>query len=502
MTQPASNHRTMPRDLDAERGLLCSHLLMPDLLDTTMTFPVELFYHPPHQVIFRTLREMRANNIGIDFITLCSALHKALGGVLPDSEGSDSGEGELKALEQAGGAAYISELFIFVPTAGNYQYYLERVHEAWVCRNLIAAGTRIAQRGYEFSSSVQEIEEELGEVEAEIFALRDQRRIDNDIKDSKQIANDLINAAEAAHKHRGRCLGIPTGFVDIDRMMGGFMAQELYIIAARPSQGKSALALNMLRHAALGAEDGSFAAVPVGLSSLEMPSVDQAKRLASDTQSITLQRFRDGMFSKEEMSKIGRAANMIAGSGLYIDDTPAISVQRWRVGARRMVSKYGVKIIFVDYLQLMVSHSKRARDNRQAEVAEISAILKQTARELHIPIVALAQLTRDAENRVPNLSHLRESGAIEQDADGVIFIHRKEKGAKDEDGEPLEREEALAIVAKQRNGPVGEIELDFVGKFTRFENVTQKRYSNNKEKRQGAGRKKSQVPDRYLEGDE
>jgi len=498
MTQSATNHRTMPRDLDAERGLLCSHLMLPDLLDTTMTFPVELFYHPPHQVVFRTLREMRANNIGIDFITLCSALHKALGGVLSDSEGSDSGEGELKVLEQAGGAPYISELFTIVPTAGNYEYYLQRVHEAWVCRNLIVAGTRIAQRGYEFTSSVQEIEEELGEVEAEIFALRDQRRIDNEIKDSKQIANELINAAEAAHKHRGRCLGIPTGFVDIDRMLGGFMRQELYIIAARPSQGKSALALNMLRHALLG--DESFTGVAAGLFSLEMPSVDQAKRLASDTQSVELQKFRDGFFGKDDMQKIGRAANTIAGTGLYIDDTPAISVQRWRVGARRMVSKYGVKIIFVDYLQLMVSHSKRARDNRQAEVAEISAILKQTARELNIPIVALAQLTRDAENRVPNLSHLRESGAIEQDADGVIFIHRKEKGAKDEDGNALEREEALAVIAKQRNGPVGEIELDFVGKFTRFENVTEKRYSNNKEKRQGAGRKpKSQTPDRYME---
>lgn len=488
--------RTMPRDLEAERALLCSHLILPDLLDATMAFPVEIFYHPPHQCIFRALREMRTAQVGIDFVTLCSELHRQLGGALIDSEGSDSGEGVEIALERAGGPGYISQLFTIVPTAGNYEFYLKRVHEAFVCRNLIEVGTRIAQRGYEFSGSVQEIEDELGEIEAEIFALRDQRRMDNEIKDAVQIANELINAAEAAFKHRGRCLGVPTGFVDIDRMLGGFMRQELYIIAARPSQGKSALALNMLRYAMLG--DDTFEGVPVGLFSLEMPSVDQAKRLASDTQSVELQKFRDGFFSKDEMQRIGRASRTIGGAKLYIDDTPAISVQRWRVTARRMVSKLGVKIIFVDYLQLMVSHSKRARDNRQAEVAEISAVLKQTARELNIPVVALAQLTRDAENRKPNLSHLRESGAIEQDADAVIFIHRPEKGGVDEHGETLQREEALAIVAKQRNGPVGDVDLDFVGKFTRFENVTEKRWSNNKDKRQGAKPRRTKG-EKYME---
>jgi replicative DNA helicase len=476
--------RSMPHDAESERALLSSCLILPDCIDAMAAYPPELFYDLRHQMIFKVIRAMREAGMPIDFVLLAAQIEKANDGIY-----------ELNTV-----LAMASELFTFLPSAGNFDFYVERCREAWQCRKMIDVGTRIAARGYAFNVQADmSIEEELSEVEAEIFSLRDSRKIDEDIKDSKTLGIELYDNARFLFKNRGSTIGIPTGFHDMDRMLGGFLNQELTLLAARPSQGKSAMAMNMLRHAIFG-DGGRFAGVPVGLFSLEMPAVDQMKRLACDIQNIDLHKFRDGFFSQEQLDQIFIAAQKISKAQLYVDETPNLSVQEWRVKARRMVSKYGVRLIFVDYLQLMRSSSKRAQMNRQVEVAEISTILKTTARELNIPIVALAQLTRDAENRVPTLANLRESGQLEQDADVVIFIHRPEKGKRDEEGEIIKREEAKAIIAKQRNGPTGDMDLDFLGHVTRFENVTEKRYSNNKEKRQGAVRKpKSQTPDRYMD---
>ena len=459
----AASTRQLPQDHDAERGLLGSVLVQPALLDELTNQSADIFHLPSHARIFKALRDMQDHLQPIDLITLTSHLEK---------------EG---VLEDVGGAAAVTDLLTFVPTAANWSYYLEILREKFKSRTLIAECTKLIASAYD-AKCAEELEGLIEDAEMKFFALRDDRKLDLELKDSRCVMNEVVDAAELAHNHRGRTIGIPTGFVDVDRMLGGLMKEELYLIAARPSQGKSAFMINMLRHQVLG--DDKFNPVPVGLFSLEMPAADQGKRMVCDFSSLELQKFRDGFFAKDEMQKIGAAAARFMGAKFFIDDTAALSVQQFRVKARRMVSKHGVRVIYIDYLQLMRSSSKRAQDNRQAEVAEISTLLKRTARELKIPIVALAQLTRDAENKKPNLSHLRESGQLEQDADGVIFVYRPQKGEKDENGNTIEIEDAEAIIAKQRNGPIGDVPLKFIGKHTRFESTTKKAYSNNMNERQ------------------
>lgn len=453
----------MPQDLRAEKALLGSLLMRPDLIDELVALPAELFYLPIHRELFETMREMREKMIPIDIATVAAEMVKREAGV---REVVDS---------------YVAELFIEVPTAANWDHYLTLVREKHKARTVIIECEKLIRQA-RLAKGEEDIEGLLEDVETTFFRLRDDKRMDDEVKDSRQVMNEVVDYVEMAHKHRGRTIGIATGFVDVDRMMGGLMNSELYLVAARPSQGKSAFMMNMLRHQVLG--DDKQPPVAVGLFSLEMPAVDQGKRMVCDHASLELQRFRDGFFGKQEMAQIGMSAARFMNAKFLIDDTPSLTVQQFRVKARRMVARHKVRVIYIDYLQLMRSSSKRAQDNRQAEVAEISTLLKRTARELKIPIVALAQLTRDAENKKPNLSQLRESGQLEQDADGVIFIHRPMKGARDEDGNTIEIEEAEAIVAKQRNGPIGDVPLQFIGKYTRFQSTTRKAYSNNKEERQ------------------
>lgn len=471
----AESHRTMPNDLESEKALLCSLLVNAELIDRMERYPETIFWHPAHVEIFRLLREMRTEAMPIDFITL-TAYAKRHG--LPNNPSEEQIAAHHGLLDKVGGAAAISELFTYVPTSLNFDWYLGEVLLAWKCRNVINACSELVAASYT-AKTESDVEDLLEQVETRIFGLRDSGKIEEEILDTKQVMERTINQIDARYRKRGKTVGIPSGFSDIDRMMSGFMPQELYVVAGRPSQGKSAFAMNMVRNCM---ENN----VVAGLFSIEMPAADQGNRLLADALGIDLLKFRDGFFSKEDVARIARMAGEYAkGDCLHVDETAGLSIQGFRVKARRMV-KRGVKIIFVDYLQLMRSTSKRAQDNRQIEVAEISCLLKQTARELNIPIVALAQLTRDAENREPNLSMLRESGAIEQDADGVIFIWRPEKGAiDDETDEPKKVENAVGIIAKQRNGPVGPVPLKFVTYLARFESTTEKLYSNNPKQRQG-----------------
>jgi replicative DNA helicase len=377
---------------------------------------------------------------------------------------------------------YIAELLVEVPGGANWDLYLAIVRDKYKARTVILECERVIRLARSVGCGAEELEGLLEEVETTFFRLRDDKKLDADLKDARAVMNEVVDAAELVHNHRSRTIGISTGFFDVDRMLGGFMNSELYLIAARPSQGKSAFMVNMIKFQLMGGEKQS--PVAVGLFSLEMPAVDQGKRMVSDHASVDCQRFRDGFFGQKDLERIGVAASALMGTRLFIDDTPSLSIQQFRAKARRMVSKHGVQIIYIDYLQLMRSSSKRAQENRQAEVAEISSLLKRTARELKIPVVALAQLTRDAENKKPNLSQLRESGQLEQDADVVVFIFRPEKGKCDEDGKVIEVENASAIVAKQRNGPTGESPLKFYSQFTRFVSTTEKAYSNDKSKRQ------------------
>lgn len=471
-------HRSLPQSLDAEKGVLCSCLLSPGtVLDecATRLLP-EAFYHPAHQLLYEEMIEMRSALVPVDFITLTSRLKKR---GLPDNATEEQMKAHAGLLDKVGGAASISELFTFVPTASNADYYIDIVREKYHLRQLIRICTEFGARAYEEQGEVKVL---LDEFEQRAMNLGAADGSDEaDILDTRQVMELMMNQVEARYKRRGHTIGIPSGFADLDRMLQGFMDEEFYLLAARPSQGKSAAAVNMIRHIIEHANG-----YKAGLFSLEMPAADQANRLISDVEGIELQKFRDGFFSDMDVKKIVRAAGRYAKENrFHIDQTPALSIQSFRAKARRMVRR-GVNIIFVDYLQLAKSTSKRAQDNRQAEVAEISAALKASARELKIPIVALAQLTRDAENRKPNLAMLRESGALEQDADAVIFVFRPQKGEKDErTGKPLEVEDAEFIVAKQRNGPVGDVELTFTGKFTRFKGKTEKLTSNNPAERQG-----------------
>jgi replicative DNA helicase len=278
-----------------------------------------------------------------------------------------------------------------------------------------------------------------------------------------------------AHKKRGKPIGIATGFTDLDRMTGGLKAGQLIIIAARPSMGKSAFATNIAEHACLRDQ------VPTALFSLEMTGEELMERVLCTQSNVKLQRVRDGFMSKDEMATLGRKVGQIVDAPLYLDETPSLSIAAFRARARRAVAKYGVKLLIVDYLQLMKGSTKRAAMDRRLEIDEISSGLKATAKELGVPVIALSQLNRDAEERAePKLSHLRESGSIEQDADVVALLHRPERVSHKEE----DKGKAVLILAKQRNGPVGRIELHFDAEITQFRSGTGKLYSNKAEERQ------------------
>jgi replicative DNA helicase len=289
---------------------------------------------------------------------------------------------------------------------------------------------------------------------------------------------EAIEGIESTYKNRGKCVGLPTMTTDFDRMTGGLRPGQMVVVAGRPGMGKSALSVQW---ATAMAEAG----FPVAVFSLEMTGVDLASRMICTEMPLDLKRVRDGFMNKNDMQRMPVAASKIGHLPLHIDETPSLNIFDFRGRARRAVVKHGVKCIVVDYLQLMRSTSKRAQENRAYEVAEISMALKATAKELGVPVIAATQLGRNAEERsAPKLADLRESGQIEQDADIVVMLHRPKKGMKDSDGNSLDDGSVELIVAKQRNGPVGTVNLKFEAEYTRFANVTEALYSNNKEKRQ------------------
>jgi replicative DNA helicase len=289
-----------------------------------------------------------------------------------------------------------------------------------------------------------------------------------------------VEHIEKVYHSRGETVGLESGIHDLDRSTGGFLGGQLIIIAARPACGKSALGMQIAMHASMQK------AVPTLVFSVEMPSVELMTRAICSEAGLDLQRTRDGFFDGRAMGNVSGAATRLVQSRLYLDDTPGLTVAQFRSRARRAKSQHGLGLIVVDYLQFMKGSSKRAGESRGLEVSEISMALKITAKELNIPIIALAQLNRDAdEGSKPKLSNLRESGSIEQDADTVLLIHRLDKNKKksDADEEPMDHN-TLLILAKQRNGPTPEIKLNFIGQHTLFKNVTEKAYSNNQNERQ------------------
>lgn len=454
--------REMPHNADAERGLLGSMLQDPDVIDSCAGMDAEAFYVPAHRVIFERVREMRLKLKPVDFITLTQDLTVA------------------GSLEAVGGAEVVTDLFTFVPSAVNWDYYASIVRDCHLLRRVIAGCTLSIQEAYAQAEGAEQI---LNNVEQRVMEVRgDSGKSQQSMKPVREFVMDAVTSLESVYANRGKPIGLETGIPDLDRMTGGLKKTLLYVIAGRPSMGKTVLGVQMAVHNALNG-------VPVALFSLEMSGAELAERMIATRCGINLQRWRDGFMNHGDLPRVTSGANDLAKATMWIDETPQLSIMELRARARRARSKLGVRLIVIDYLQLMRAPSKKADFSRAAEVADISMGLKAMAKELNIPVIVLAQLNRDAEEkRRPALSHLRESGQIEQDADVAILIHRpwkdKEKSPAEREEHEAEGEPAEAILAKQRNGPIGDIPLRFFGAFTRFDPETKKRYSNNNDERQ------------------
>jgi replicative DNA helicase len=444
-------HRLLPQSPDAEKGVLSSFLIASrDIggLCAEKQVTKDHFFIPAHSLIYETLIGMWDRNEPIDFITLTQLLR-------------DRGQ-----LDQCGGAAFVTELFTFLPTAANAAYYIEILQEKYTLREIIKICTEFAARSYDEQDDVPNL---LDKVETEIFKVA-QDRFRDQAANMKQLVVQAIGAIEELYSRRGSITGLSTGFDIFDKMTDGLHGAEMIVVAARPSMGKTALAMNMAEHIAIELKKA------IAVFSLEMSSQQLVQRLLCSRARVNLGRVRDGFLSERDFPALQTAASKLAESKIFIDDTSGLTILELRAKARRLKSQHDIQAIFIDYLQLLRSATKRAQDNRQLEIAEISSGLKALAKELNIPVVVLAQLNRNPEQRTgdsrgrPRLSDLRESGSIEQDADLVGLLVREEYYADSDEEKKEVAGKATLIIAKQRNGPVGDVPLTFLKEYTRFEN--------------------------------
>ena len=443
---PQDIHRPPPHSVEAEQGVLGSMLISPRdaIAEVVEKITADYFYVPAHQTIFNALVDLWNVGQGIDLITFTQVLR------------------DRNLLESVGGAAAVTNLFTFVPTAANVGYYIEIVRDKYILRSIIAAGTESVRRAYEEQDEVGNL---LDEVEQRIFAVGEDR-FKGQMLSMKDQVMEAIESIEKLYERKGGITGVSTGFIEFDRMTSGMHPSEMIVIAARPSMGKTALAMNIAEHVAINEK------LPVGVFSLEMSSQQLVQRLLCSRARVNLQKVRDGFLGERDFPSLTAAASKLAEAKIFIDDTASLSILELRAKARRLKAQQDVQLIIIDYLQLLRSTSRRAQDNRQLEISEISAGLKGLAKELKIPVIVVAQLNRQPEQRSggkPRLSDLRESGSIEQDADLVGLLVRPEMYEEDEEARQEKSGEAELIIAKQRNGPVGEIPLTFLKEFTRFE---------------------------------
>src|SRR6195256_300198 len=447
--------RTLPHSVEAEQGVLGSMLISPReiIAECVEKINEEYFYVPAHRTVYTVLVELWNAGQGIDLITFTQVLR------------------DRNVLDAVGGASFVTSLFTFVPTAANIAYYLDIVRDKYILRQIIAASTESVRRAYEEQDEVNNL---LDEVEQKIFAVGEDR-FKGKMLSMKDQVMEAIESIEKLYERKGGITGISTGFVEFDRMTSGLHPSEMIVIAARPSMGKTALAMNIAEHVAINER------LPVGVFSLEMSSQQLVQRLLCSRARVNLQKVRDGFLAERDFPSLTAAASKLAEAKIFIDDSASLTILELRAKARRLKAEQGVQLIIVDYLQLLNSTTRRAQDNRQLEISEISAGIKGLAKELKLPIIVLAQLNRQPEARSggkPRLSDLRESGSIEQDADLVGLLVRPEIYEEDEEARAEKSGEAELIIAKQRNGPVGEIPLTFLKEFTRFEdrarNVTER----------------------------
>ena len=400
------------------------------------------FYQPSHRLIFSTMLDLSERGEPIDIVTLVDRLRSA------------------GSLDKAGGPDYIPTLADEVPTSAGVANYAKIVKEKAVLRNLIETSTEIVQDCFEAPGDVDQL---LDEAERRIFAISEER-IRSGFLSMKEIVKSSFKTIESLYEKKEHVTGVPTGFADIDELTSGFQPSDLIIIAGRPSMGKTAFCLNVAQYASMNKK------LTVAVFSLEMAKEQLVMRMLCSEARIDAHRLRSGFLGQTDWPKLSTAAGRLADASIYIDDTPALSSMEMRAKTRRLKADKGLDLVIVDYLQLMSGRSTRS-DNREQEISEISRSLKALAKELGVPVVALSQLNRGVESRMdkrPILADLRESGAIEQDADVIIFIYRDEIYNK----ESMEKGIAEIIIGKQRNGPVGVRKLTWLDKYTRFEDLT------------------------------
>ncbi|MDG4657570.1 replicative DNA helicase [Ectobacillus antri] len=436
------NDRTPPQNIEAEQAVLGSVLLEQEALTVTSEILIpDDFYRTSHQKIYQAILTLSDKGEPVDLVTVTAEL------------------ADQNLLDEVGGVSYLAELANSVPTAANVEFYARIIEEKSVLRRLIRTATTIASEGYEREDDVEGL---LSDAEKKILEVAQQKNTKafQNIKDVLVVTYDKI---ETLHHRKGDITGIPTGFTELDKMTAGFQRNDLIIVAARPSVGKTAFSLNIAQNVATKTDEN------VAIFSLEMGADQLVMRMLCAEGNINAQRLRTGDLTPEDWGKLTMAMGSLSNAGIYIDDTPGIRVGEIRAKCRRLKQESGLGMILIDYLQLIQGNGKGG-ENRQQEVSEISRSLKALARELQVPVIALSQLSRGVESRQdkrPMMSDIRESGSIEQDADIVAFLYRDDYYDKE-----TEKKDIIEIIiAKQRNGPVGTVELAFVKEFNKFVNL-------------------------------
>ncbi len=438
-----ASHKLPPQHIEAEQSVLGGILIENEAVNrVTEILDPDDFYRDAHRKIYNALLNLSERDEPADLITLTNELRK-----------SDQ-------LDSIGGASYLASLIDSVPTAANIEYYAKIVKEKAILRKLIQTSTEIITQGYEDRGDVEGF---LDEAERAIFEISE-KRVRPSFYSIREIVKESFTTIEKLFKKKEAVTGVPSGFKELDRMTAGFQPSDLIIIAGRPSMGKTAFCLDVAEYAAIGNK------IPVAIFSLEMSKEQLVIRMLCSQANVEGTRLRTGYLNESDWPKLTIAAGNLSDAPIFIDDTAALSALELRAKARRLKSEHGLGMVIVDYLQLMRGRTRV--ESRQQEISEISRSLKALAKELTIPVIAVSQLSRKTEERTgnrPQLSDLRESGAIEQDADLILFIYRDEVYNRSEDNP--NRGKAEVIIGKQRNGPIGKIDLAFLDKFTTFKDL-------------------------------
>ena len=437
-----TNDKMLPQSLEAEQAVLAAMFNDRDaILEVIPLLKESDFYRHDHGVLFATMRKMNEQNIPVDLVTITAQL---------DKDGN---------LEKAGGITYVAQIANSLGSASNIVHYAGIVKEKAVLRDLISIASNISNRSYDDTEDTEKILDDAERMVLEIS----QKRARSGLTPISEVIDDTLSQLEILSQKKEGITGLTSGFIDLDRITSGWQKSDFIILAARPAMGKTAFALNMAQNAAIATHE------PVAIFSLEMSKEQLVNRMVSSMAEIDQQTLRNGRIYGDDWVQLVNAIAPLAEAPVYIDDTPAISVREVRAKARRLKTERGLSLVIIDYLQLMGSTGRI--ESRQQEVSQISRSLKALARELDIPIIALSQLSRSVEQgqeKKPSLSHLRESGSLEQDADIVMFIYRDEYYNEDSE----KKGQAEIIIAKHRNGATGSVDLSFRKEFTKFGNLS------------------------------